>query len=324
MKNRAAISPLAAEFCAPGCDPFVEPTLGSWTRDFRGLGGSPGPRTSGLAVLGWKRAWVRSAFPEKMKEFKGSMMSKFVRISLAVVLGFSLCGLAQTTPAQSTPASTPADNAAAATPNAPSASSAAAPRATGTKVGTINIEQAIFASNEGRRDFEQLNTKLEPKQKELKNANDEIESLRTQLKNTGDKLNEDAKSNLVKQIESKQKSFDRQRQDAVEEAQGQQGEIAQRILQKMAPVIVKYASENGFGVIIDTSQPWPQGPVVWYGQAVDITEPVVLAYNQVSGVPAPAGGGAAPKPAGSLKPASPATSKPAGTTKPATTTPPKQ
>jgi len=242
-------------------------------------------------------------------------MSKFVRISLAVVLGWSLCALAQTTPAQTTPA-------AATTPNAPSAASAM-PAATGTKVGTINIEQAIFASNEGRRDFEALNKKLEPRQMALKNANDEIEGLRTQLKNTGDKLNDDAKSNLVKEIETKQKSFERDRQDAVDDAQGQQGEIAQRILKKMAPVIVKYASENGFGVIIDTSQPWPQGPVVWYGQAVDITEPVVLAYNQVSGVPAPTGGGAATKPAGSIKPAAPATSKPATTKAPAST-PPKQ
>jgi len=242
-------------------------------------------------------------------------MSKFVRISLAVVLGCSLCALAQTTPAQTTPP-------AVTTPNAPSAASAT-PAATGTRVGTINIEQAIFASNEGRRDFEALNKKLEPRQMALKNANDEIESLRTQLKNTGDKLNDDAKSNLVKEIETKQKSFDRDRQDAVDDAQGQQGEIAQRILKKMAPVIVKYASENGFGVIIDTSQPWPQGPVVWYGQAVDITEPVVLAYNQVSGVPAPTGGGAATKPAGSIKPAASATSKPA-TTKPPASTPPKQ
>jgi outer membrane protein len=241
------------------------------------------------------------------------MMSKFVRISLAFVLGLSLSALAQTTPAPGTTA---------AAPNAPSATPAAPPPATGTKVGTINIEQAIFASNEGRRDFDTLNKKLEPKQTELKNANDEIDSLKKQLNTTGDKLNDESRAGLVKQIESKQKLFDRQRQDAMEEAQGQQGEIAQRILQKMAPVIVKYASENGFGVIIDTSQPWPQGPVVWYGQSVDITEPVVLAYNQVSGVPAPAGG-TATKPAGGLKPAGTPATKPA--TKPATSsTPPKQ
>jgi hypothetical protein len=91
----------------------------------------------------------------------------------------------------------------------------------------------------------------------------------------------------------------------------------------MAPVIVKYSGDNGFGVIIDTSQPWPQGPVVWYGQSVDITQPVVEAYNVQSGVPAPPPGTGA-KPAGA-KPTTPG-AKPATppATKPATTTPPKQ
>jgi len=243
------------------------------------------------------------------------MISKFARISLAVVFVLSLSALAQTTPPAGTPATTP---------NAPSATPAAPPPATGTKVGTINIEGAIFASNEGRRDFEALNKKLEPKQNDLKNQSDDIDSLKKQLNTQGEKMNDDARAKLVKEIESKQKLFDRSVQDAREEAQGQQGEIAQRILQKMAPVIVKYASEKGFGVIIDTSQPWPQGPVVWYGQSVDITQPVVEQYNVQSGVPAPASG-ATPKPAGSVKPAVPPGSKPtAPTAKPPASTPPKQ
>jgi outer membrane protein len=242
------------------------------------------------------------------------MISKFARISLAMVFVFSLSALAQTTPPAATPATTP---------NAPSAKPAVPP-ATGTKVGTINIEGAIFASNEGRRDFEILNKKLEPKQNDLKNQSDDIESLKKQLNTQGEKMNDDARAGLVKQIESKQKLFDRAVQDAREEAQGQQGEIAQRILQKMAPVIVKYASENGFGVIIDTSQPWPQGPVVWYGQAVDITQPVVEAYNLQSGVPAPPATAAAKPPAGAVRPAVPATKPAAPATKPPASTPPKQ
>jgi outer membrane protein len=58
----------------------------------------------------------------------------------------------------------------------------------------------------------------------------------------------------------------------------------------MAPLIVKYASDNGYGMILDTSQQWPRGPVIWYGPAVDITQPVIEAFNVQSGVPAPAAG----------------------------------
>src|SRR5947209_3209173 len=140
------------------------------------------------------------------------MTSKFLRLLLAAAVLFAISALAQTSSAATPAGSSPA----AATP--PAAPSADAPPmttgGTGTKVGSINIEQAIFGTNEGRRDFEALSKKLEPKQNELKGQNDEIEGLKKQLSTQGDKLNEDALANLRKQIETKQKSFERSVQDA--------------------------------------------------------------------------------------------------------------
>jgi outer membrane protein len=238
------------------------------------------------------------------------MTSKCLRLLLAIAALFAISALAQTSSAATPNGSSaaPATSPATPLPAAPGTSAPIAPSATGgtgTKVGSINIEQAIFGTNEGRRDFEALSKKLEPKQNELKNQNDELEALKKQLTTQQDKLNEDALNNLKKQIESKQKTFDRSVQDAQEEAGNQQNDIAQRILQKMAPMIVKYAQENGFGMIVDTTKPWPQSPVLWYGESVDITKPVVEAYNAQSGVPAPASTGAASKPA--PKPAGTAT-----------------
>ena len=245
------------------------------------------------------------------------MTIKFVRFLLATVLAYTGAALAQAGGSDSAalPAAPSAANTASQTPDA------AAPG--GTKVGTINIQDAILASNEGQRDFEALGKKLEPKQTELKNLNDEVESLKKQLNTSGDKLAEDARNNLVKQIEQKQKSLERSVQDARDDAQGQQNEIAQRILQKMAPVIIKFAGDKGFGVIVDTSNPWPQGPVLWAAPSVDITRPIVDAYNVQSGVPAPvrpaaskpagASGGARPAAPGASKPAAPAATKPPAT-----------
>jgi len=253
------------------------------------------------------------------------MISKFARTA-AVLFGLSLFALAQAGDSAATPApaqATPPD-APSAAPAANNPSAATTLKATGTKVGTINIEQAIFASNEGQRDFQALSKKFEPKQAELKNTADELDSLQKQLSTQQDKLNEEAKDKLVKQIEAKKKTFDRAQQDAQEDFQGQQGEIGNKILTKMAPLIVKYAADNGYGMILDTSQQWPRGPVIWYGPAVDITQPVVDAYNAQSGVPAPAAGTAPAKPA---KPAASTGTKPAAkpaTTTPAATTPPKQ
>jgi outer membrane protein len=226
------------------------------------------------------------------------------------IFGLSIFALAQTSSAAGAPA------APAAAPDAPSAAAAARPM--GTKVGTINIEQAIFASNEGRREFEALSKKFEPKQNELKGLADEIDSLKKQLNAQQDKLNDESREKLVKQIETKQKSFDRATQDAQEDFQNQQGEIGNKILTKMAPLLQKYVTDNGYGLVLDTSQPWPRGPVIMAGPSMDITQPIVEAYNVQSGVPAPAAGSVAPKPVRpAAKPAAPAAKTPA-------TTPPKQ
>jgi len=238
------------------------------------------------------------------------MTSKFLRLTLAVAALFAISALAQTSSAAtpSSPAAAPASSGAA---------SATAPAITGTKVGAINIEGALFGSNEGRRDLETLSKKFEPKQNELKNQNDELESMKKQLSTQQGKLNEDAETTLKNQIATKQKSFDRAVQDAQEEFGTQQQEIANRILSKMAPIVVKYAQENGFGMIIDTSKPWPQSPVLMAGESLDITKPVVDLYNAQSGVAAPASSAApkpvAPKPttgAGAAKPATPKTDAP--------------
>jgi Skp family chaperone for outer membrane proteins len=240
-----------------------------------------------------------------------------MRSLTAVAVLASAAAVAQTDPAPSS----------AALPAAPSsASSSPSPVAStggSTKIGTINIEAAIFASNEGQRDGDAVAKKLEPKQTELKTMNDELEGLKTQLKTQGDKMNDEAKGNLQRQIEQKQKGFERSQQDLQEEVRGQENEIAQRILKKMGPLIVKYASDNSFGLIIDTStnNQWPNGPVLWQNPAIDITKPVVDAYNVQSGVAPPtrpSGGAGATKPgtgAGTGRPATtPSTTKPPSTT----------
>jgi len=242
------------------------------------------------------------------------MKRTFAPIVVLFAVVLSLTALAQTGTAAAAPG-------AAAPANAP----AAAPATTATvagfnKVGIINIQGAIMASNEGRRDLEALDKKFDPKRTELQNLNKEIEDLKKQLSTQGDKMNEDARGTLVRSLETKQKAMQRSSEDAQNEYQQQQAEIAQRILQKMAPLIDKFAKDNQYAVLMDVSQPWPQGPVLWFGANADVTKQVVDLYNAQSGVAAPAS-----TPSSSSKPSSGTTTpKPAAATthKPATTAPP--
>jgi outer membrane protein len=228
------------------------------------------------------------------------MTCKLLRFILPAAL-LTLTALAQTgtASAASSPAATPT----------------AAP--TTARIGIINIQNAIVSTNEGRRDLEALQKKFEPTQTQLNNLNQEVENLKKQLQTQNDKLNEQTRSDMVKNIETKQKSLQRQVEDAQAEFQGQQNEIANRIGGKLLEVLDKYAKQNGYSMIIDVSS--QQSPVLWAAQNTDVTQEIVNSYNAQSGVPAPpTTAGGAPKPGvrtpGSSAPAAP---KPAAPKPPA-------
>ncbi len=203
---------------------------------------------------------------------------------------------------------------------------AAAPAPTtgsGTKIGIINVEEAIVSSNEGQRDFAAMMSKYKAPNDQLQAMSKELDDLRSQLKTQGNVMSDEKRAEVAGSIQEKEKNAQRFFDDNQAKVQKEQGEIANRIGQKMLKVIDTYAKNNGYGLILDVSA--PQSPVLWANAqgGVVITKEIVDAYNVQSGVPAQpkaagpaAGAGAVPRPGG-------AATKPAGAIapKPATTTP---
>jgi Skp family chaperone for outer membrane proteins len=200
---------------------------------------------------------------------------------------------------------------------------APAPAATGTatKIGIINVEEAIVSSNEGQRDFAAMMAKYKAPNDQLQSMSKELEDLRNQLKTQSNVLSDDKRAEIASSIQEKEKNAQRFFDDNQAKVQKEQGEIANRIGQKLLKVIDVYAKNNGYGVILDVSA--PQSPVLWANAqgGVVITKEIVDAYNAQSGVPAqpkPVGGvgaGVAPRPGATTpKPAGTVAPKPAGTT----------
>ena len=241
-----------------------------------------------------------SAMTGGIKEFQSATMKSKIFSTLSIAVLLAAGAFAQAADSGAAPAAATAANSIVAAPN---------------KVGIINIQAAIANTNEGQRDLDALQKKFEPKQIELKSLNDEVDNLKKQLAAQETKLAEDEKTRRVQAIESKQKTLQRELDDAQQEYQNQSNEIAQRIGTKLMQTVNTYATQNGFAVVLDYSA--QQSSVLWAAQTVDITKPVIEAYNVVSGVPAPAA-----RPAGSAPSApAPTTHRPAATTSPATPKP---
>jgi outer membrane protein len=213
---------------------------------------------------------------------------------LALGLGLSLA-ISSLAWAQGTATSTPTPAAAGSGPAA-------------SKIGIVNIQDAIANTNEGKKEFDALQTKFTPKQTELKTLNDEIEGLKKNFETQQEKLSPEAKATQAKTIESKQKILQRNYEDAQAEFQQAEQEVVNRIGGKMLTVLEKYAKANGYAMVLDVSN--PQTPVLWASQGTIITKDLVDAYNAESGVAAPA-----PRPAGATAPR-PGPPRPAATPAP--------
>jgi outer membrane protein len=147
------------------------------------------------------------------------------------------------------------------------------------KIGIVSIQNAIVGTNDGQKDLQLLAKKFDPKKNELKSLGDEIDGLKRQLETQGPKLNDETRATLSRQIEIKQKTLSRAQENAQNDFAEQQNEIVQRILQKLLPVIDKYANDSGLTLVMEASKPWPDSPVLWARPSIDITQAVVDIYN---------------------------------------------
>ena len=177
------------------------------------------------------------------------------------------------------------------------------------KIGIVNIQDAIIATNEGKKEFDALQARFAPKQNELKSLNDEVENMKKDLQAKGDKLNEEERNKQVKTLEVKQKTLQRNYDDAQTEFQQAEQEVVNRIGGKMLNVLEKYARTNNYAVILDVSN--PQTPVLWASQGTNITKELVDAYNSESPItpaapgPKPAGAATRPPPGAATTPKKP-------------------
>ena len=142
------------------------------------------------------------------------------------------------------------------------------------------------------------------RQTELENLNKQINDIRQRLQANEGKLSPEEGARLQRQGEALAKQLQRKQEDYQEDVNSSQQEVIDRIGRKMMEILNRYARENAYTAIFDSSA---QGAPIYSAEGVDVTADIVKLYDQAY----PAKASAAAKPA-------PASQKPA-----ASTTPPK-
>jgi len=196
-----------------------------------------------------------------------------------------------------------------ATPPASSPAPAAGPHPT--KIGVIQIQSALVSTKEGQKAMQEFQARVyEPKKKELDRKAVEIRDLQDKLQRGGAAMAQAAKDDIQRNIDAKTKVYNRDMQDAQDEADQEQRKMLDELGQKMMQVIDKYAVSNSYAVIIDVSN--PQTPVLYASNAVDITKDIIELYDKS----APSMPAANPSTSATKPPVPSATKPPAATPAP--------
>jgi outer membrane protein len=196
-------------------------------------------------------------------------MKRSVALVLTLASGLALTAAAQTPSA----------------PDAPGAAAAAAP-AGPTKIAVIAFQVAVAQTNEGQRNFADLQRKYQPKQAQLKTLSDEVDKLTKDLQAQGDKLSEQERAARARTIDDKKKQLERSAEDAQNDFQSEMQELYNALASKVYDVMASYAKDHGYTLVLDVAQ--QQNPVLYANESTNITKAVIEAYNQKSGVPPPA------------------------------------
>jgi outer membrane protein len=217
-------------------------------------------------------------------------------------------GLMTTAGMAQTPAPAPAPPPA----TEPAAPAPVTPQAIPAKIALVAFEQAVFATNEGQKAVQDIQTKYKPKKDQIDGLSHEVDALKKQLQGAPATLTDADRAAKMKEIDAKEKRLNHDAEDAQTAYNTDLQEAYGKVAAKVSVTLKKYVSDNGFTLLLDVSS--QQSNVMWANQSTDVTQAVVTAYNTSSGV-------AAPVPSA---PSAPAAARPRPSTTAPKPAPPKQ
>ena len=157
------------------------------------------------------------------------------------------------------------------------AQGAAGSSAAGAKIGVINVRQAIASTAEGKQAGAELQSQFAARQTELEGLNKDINSLRQRIETGTGKISQEEQARLQREGEVKARQLERKQSEYQEDVNAAQADVFDRIGRKMIDVLDRYARENGYVAVLDTSA--QNTPILFASTNIDVTQDIVKLYD---------------------------------------------
>ena len=155
-----------------------------------------------------------------------------------------------------------------------------------TKVGVVDLQSVIIKTKEGERAAAGLKAKFASREGEMQKKQQDIVALQTQLRNGQNTMSEENKQKLMRELDQRNNLMKRDTDDFNADVDQEQQRLMAELVPKILGTLNKYATENGFAVVLDISS--QQTPVLFASNTVELTRALIDAYDKSSALTAPA------------------------------------
>ena len=154
----------------------------------------------------------------------------------------------------------------------------------GGKIALIDMNTAITRTQLGQQRAKELEAKFAPTSARIKEKQQKIADLRNQLSRGSNTMSDDARRELLRDIQATERDLKRENEDARAEFTQEQGKVANEIGSKLLTTIQKYSIDKGLSLVLNVSA-LPNLSVVFALNELNITEDIIKLYDQENPVP---------------------------------------
>jgi outer membrane protein len=145
------------------------------------------------------------------------------------------------------------------------------------KIGMVDLEQALNATDEGKAAREEMARKRREAEQQLQPMIDQYNELKEEIKGKRYVLSDEALFGKNADLLELQNKIDNKMKELEGQLKIDQGRLEAPLVQKLKEIIEEIGKEDGFSLILSRGQ-----PVLYSREALDITDAVIERFNKRS------------------------------------------
>jgi len=142
-------------------------------------------------------------------------------------------------------------------------------------IGVVDMQRALNECNAGKKAKEQVRSKFERAQNQLKAQREELDRMRESYDKKALVVKEEERRTLEKDLEVRSTDFKRKYEDFQRDLKRTDGELTSGIVEQLYGIVNVYARERKFTVVLEASS----GAIVYADSSVDVTDEVIKRHN---------------------------------------------